>query len=127
MQCSSFSKSLSGVAHASNYGRVVRADAAGAVALAVDATTQQPGGIIQGGDHYDTTQCNVVIAGPAKGVVGAAGLAAGFNFLTCDAASKIKAAAAGDAVVGYTWIPAALTEDQTVELVVQPNPGEPAP
>lgn len=123
MQPSSHSIRLEGVAHEANRYKVIRLDGSGDPALATDSTAQQPCGVIDGGDQYNDDAASVIVHGPARALVGSAGLAVGFQWLTCDAASKIKAATPGtDAILGYAFVGAALTEDQAVDLIVSPKP-----
>lgn len=122
MQPQSFTTRLDGVDHATHRGKIVRQAADGSAALATDAAAQQPCGVIVGGGTYTTTRATVVVGGPARALVGAAGLVVGFNFVTCDAASKLKVAGGGDAVLGYVNLKGAATEDELVEVFVAPRP-----
>lgn len=126
MQPMSVSKRLVGVAHAASFGLVTYMDD-GDLALSTDPTSEQPAGVIQGGDQYDDDACTVVVSGPAQAVVGAAGITAGFHYVTSDAASKLIAATAGDAVLGFVSLPSAASEDDLVEVNVNPSLGAPAP
>lgn len=121
-----YGMSLSGVTHATAYGLCVHDAGSGAIELATDATAEQPFGIVDGGDQYDVSFANIVVFGAARALVGAAGLTAGFHWVTCDDASKIKAANAGDARLGYTFVTTAKTANQPITVFVCPSYGEPS-
>lgn len=109
--------------HEVNRGLIVRPGAsAGLVALATDPVAQQPIGVIVGGGSYTKTRDTVAVAGPAKVLVGEAGLTAGYHRITCDAASKAVTAARDEASVGYVFLTAAAVEDQLVEAIIAPSP-----
>lgn len=109
--------------HEVNRGLIVKPGAsAGLVALATDPSAEQPVGVIVGGGTYTKTRPVVAVAGPAKALVGEAGLTAGYHRLTCDAASKLVAAARDEASVGYAFLTAAAVEDALVEFIVAPSP-----
>lgn len=109
--------------HANRYLIVKQAAAATAFTLATDATTEQPSGVIVDGDDNLLTVGSVAVAGLAPVLVGEAGLAVGFRWITCDDEGKAKAATLGtDAILGYAYVSVAKTEDQTQDVFICPKP-----
>jgi len=86
------------------------------LALATDGT-------ISGGEQLagisveaaaDNALFGYVAAGVTEGVCGVAGIAAGVQYVTTDAAGKLKAAAAGDVIVGEYLSGRAASENDVV-------------